>query len=120
MAVSEDTLPRRRTLRIARPGRKFIVFVASSTLGIALVVGGAIAYHQTLVGRILPGVSVAGVSIGGMAPADARILLADRLRGLSEGGLGIAIIRSIADELEIGPRADGTGSRLRFVKVLTT
>ena len=87
MAVSEDTLPRRRTLRIARPGRRFIVFVASSTLGIALVVGGAIAYHQTLVGRILPGVSVAGVSLGGMAPADARILLADRLRGLSEGGL---------------------------------
>jgi serine/threonine-protein kinase RsbW len=37
---------------------------------------------------------------------------------LSEGGLGIAIIRSIADELEIGPRAGG-GSRLRFVKNLT-
>ncbi len=38
--------------------------------------------------------------------------------GLSEGGLGIAIIRAIADELELGPRADGTGSRLRFVKLL--
>ena len=37
---------------------------------------------------------------------------------LSEGGLGIAIIRAIADEFEIGARADGTGSRLRFVKVL--
>ena len=37
---------------------------------------------------------------------------------LSEGGLGIAIIRAIADEFEIGRRADGTGSRLRFVKVL--
>ena len=37
---------------------------------------------------------------------------------LSEGGLGIAIIRSIADELEIGPRAGG-GSRLRFVKNLS-
>jgi serine/threonine-protein kinase RsbW len=37
---------------------------------------------------------------------------------LSEGGLGIAIIRAIADEFEIGSRADGTGSRLRFVKVL--
>ena len=36
---------------------------------------------------------------------------------LTEGGLGIAIIRSIADELEIGAR-DGGGSRLRFVKVL--
>jgi serine/threonine-protein kinase RsbW len=37
---------------------------------------------------------------------------------LSEGGLGIAIIRAIADELEIGRRADGTGSRLRLVKLL--
>ncbi len=36
---------------------------------------------------------------------------------LSEGGLGIAIIRSIADELEIGS-APGGGSRLRFVKRL--
>ena len=37
---------------------------------------------------------------------------------LSEGGLGIAIIESIADELEIGKREDGNGSRLRFVKLL--
>jgi len=36
---------------------------------------------------------------------------------LAEGGLGIAIIRSIADELEIGGRESG-GSRLRFVKRL--
>ncbi|MGH3102647.1 MAG: ATP-binding protein [Gaiellaceae bacterium] len=37
---------------------------------------------------------------------------------LAEGGLGIAIIRSIADELEIGAGRDGQGSRLRFVKLL--
>ena len=37
---------------------------------------------------------------------------------LAEGGLGIAIIRSIADELEIGRRETGAGSRLRFVKSL--
>ena len=37
---------------------------------------------------------------------------------LSESGLGIAIIRAVADEVEIGPREDG-GSRLRFVKLLT-
>jgi serine/threonine-protein kinase RsbW len=36
---------------------------------------------------------------------------------LSEGGLGIAIIQSLADELEIDTRQGG-GSRLRFVKVL--
>jgi serine/threonine-protein kinase RsbW len=35
-----------------------------------------------------------------------------------EGGLGIAIIRALADELEAGPRTEGSGSRLRFVKVL--
>lgn len=39
--------------------------------------------------------------------------------GLSEGGLGIAIIRAIADEFELGSRSDGSGSRLRFVKVLS-
>jgi serine/threonine-protein kinase RsbW len=37
---------------------------------------------------------------------------------LSEGGLGIAIIRAVADELEITSSA--SGSRLRFVKRLTS
>jgi serine/threonine-protein kinase RsbW len=37
---------------------------------------------------------------------------------LVEGGLGIAIIRSIADELEIGAGKGGKGSRLRFAKSL--
>jgi serine/threonine-protein kinase RsbW len=36
---------------------------------------------------------------------------------LSEGGLGIAIIEALADELEITERAEG-GSSLRFVKHL--
>jgi serine/threonine-protein kinase RsbW len=38
---------------------------------------------------------------------------------LSEGGLGIAIIRSVADDLEFSTGEDGRGSRLRFVKNLT-
>jgi serine/threonine-protein kinase RsbW len=37
---------------------------------------------------------------------------------LSEGGLGIAIIRAIADEVEIGTQPGGKGSRLRFEKTL--
>jgi serine/threonine-protein kinase RsbW len=37
---------------------------------------------------------------------------------LTEGGLGIAIIRELADELELGARASGKGSRLRFVKFI--
>ena len=39
---------------------------------------------------------------------------------LVEGGLGIAIIRSVADDFHIGTRRDGRGSLLRFVKVLTS
>jgi anti-sigma regulatory factor (Ser/Thr protein kinase) len=46
-------------------------------------------------------------------PHDASALADD----LSEGGLGIAIIQALADDLEIGPR-EGGGSRLRFVKRL--
>ena len=37
---------------------------------------------------------------------------------LSEGGLGIAIIKSVSDEFELGPREGRRGSRLRFVKNL--
>ena len=37
---------------------------------------------------------------------------------LTEGGLGIAIIKTIADEFELGRGPDGRGSRLRFVKRL--
>ncbi len=38
---------------------------------------------------------------------------------LTEGGLGIAIIRALVDEFEVGERGDGRGSRLRFAKFLT-
>src|SRR5205809_3652043 len=37
---------------------------------------------------------------------------------LSEGGLGIAIIRAIADEGEIGKQPGGNGSRLRFAEAV--
>ena len=51
----------------------------------------------------------------GFAPDELALKGGDEL---SEGGLGIAIIRSIADEVEIGDGRDGKGSRLRFVKLL--
>jgi serine/threonine-protein kinase RsbW len=37
---------------------------------------------------------------------------------LDEGGLGIAIIRAVTDELDIGSNPNGRGSRLRFTKYL--
>jgi serine/threonine-protein kinase RsbW len=38
---------------------------------------------------------------------------------LTEGGLGIAIIRAIADEFELDASPQRRGSRLRFAKVLS-
>ena len=53
---------------------------------------------------------------GGFTPPSARATaLGDD--ELSEGGLGIAIIEALSDELEISERGPG-GSRLRFVKHL--
>ncbi len=51
----------------------------------------------------------------GFDPASAAPREGDEI---SEGGLGIAIIRTIADELEIVSRPGERGSRLRFVKRL--
>jgi len=51
----------------------------------------------------------------GFDPADAE----GAPEELSEGGLGIAIIRAIADEVEIGTQPGGRGSRLRFEKELS-
>ncbi len=51
---------------------------------------------------------------GGFDPEILEIETAE----LDEGGLGIAIIRALADDLSIGPRSGGTGSCLRFTKSL--
>jgi serine/threonine-protein kinase RsbW len=50
----------------------------------------------------------------GFEPGDGNGLDGD---DLSEGGLGIEIIRAVTDEVEIAER-EGGGSRLRFVKFL--
>ena len=52
----------------------------------------------------------------GFEPATARVATPGTDE-LAEGGLGIAIIEALSDELEIG-EGDGGGSRLRFVKRL--
>jgi serine/threonine-protein kinase RsbW len=41
-----------------------------------------------------------------------------RAEELGEDGMGLAIIRAIADDVEIGPRKGGSGTRLRFTRSL--
>jgi serine/threonine-protein kinase RsbW len=52
----------------------------------------------------------------GFDPEEAPVLEGEEL---SEGGLGIAIIRTIADEFELDSKPGVRGSRLRFVKLLS-
>ena len=35
-----------------------------------------------------------------------------------EDGMGLAIIRTVADDVEIGPRAGASGTRIRFTRSL--
>jgi serine/threonine-protein kinase RsbW len=51
---------------------------------------------------------------GGFDPT----LLERGISELDEGGLGIAIIRAVTDDLSIGTRSGGGGSCLRFTKQL--
>ncbi len=37
---------------------------------------------------------------------------------LGEDGMGLAIIRAVADDVDVGPRASGSGTRLRFSRSL--
>lgn len=46
-------------------------------------------------------------------------VLARAAEDREEGGLGIAIIRAVTDELDIGTGRAGQGSRLRFVKYVS-
>ncbi len=41
-----------------------------------------------------------------------------RAEELGEDGMGLAIIRAIAEDVEIGPRKSGSGTRLRFTRSL--
>ena len=41
-----------------------------------------------------------------------------RADGLGEDGMGLAIIRAVADDVEIGARENGSGTRLRFTRSL--
>jgi vancomycin resistance protein YoaR len=85
MAVTEQVTPAVRALRVPRPGRGARRFVLGTMLGIAVVLVGLVAYGQAYAGRILPGVRVGGVDVGGLTPSDARQALVTALGPLEAG-----------------------------------
>jgi vancomycin resistance protein YoaR len=91
MAVSEQTLDREDARRLPRPGRRFFAFVVTAALGAAAVVGGLALLYQRDAGRILPGISAAGIDLGGLTADEARATLTARLADLSAGSI---VVRS--------------------------
>jgi vancomycin resistance protein YoaR len=89
MAVSEETLVLDRTRRWPRLARLFLLFVITAILGVAAVVGGLAVLHERQAGRILPGISAAGVDIGGLTPDEARLALEAGLADVSAGSVSI-------------------------------
>jgi vancomycin resistance protein YoaR len=91
MAVSEGTLDQAQTRRLWRPGRRFFLFLFTVALGVGAVAAGLAVLHDRQIGRILPGISAAGVDVGGLTPDEARAALQARLADLSAGSV---IVRS--------------------------
>jgi vancomycin resistance protein YoaR len=89
MAVTPQSSAAIRALHVARPGRAALAFVLGALLGVLLVVGAVIAFRQAYVDRILPGVRVAGVDVGGLTRSDARLALGSALDRLDDGAVTV-------------------------------
>jgi serine/threonine-protein kinase RsbW len=145
VGTAGETLEGMRTIRLRVPARaEFIALARLALSGIADIVelpdelladlklalteavsnsvrhayteeGGFVSIAYELSGEAL---AVEVVDDGkGFDPDDPAPLEGEEL---TEGGLGIAIIRTIADEFELDSRLGSRGSRLRFVKRLQT
>ena len=89
MATSEQILTSARSRRLPRPGRRLVAFVGAALLAMAAAAGGLAAFHAGEAGRILPGVSAAGVELGGLTPDEARAALESHLADLSAGAIRV-------------------------------
>jgi vancomycin resistance protein YoaR len=93
MAVSDQTMTQERSRRLPRPGRRVFLFVLAfmltAVVGVAAAIGGLAVLHDRQSGRILPGISAAGLDLGGMTPDEARTALAAHLTDLSAGSVRI-------------------------------
>ena len=89
--ASVSELPRSQSLRGFDWRRAAVTFAA--TLVILVVIGGAaaMAYERMHSDRVLPGVSVAGVEVGGLSRAEAESRIRAGLPDLSDGQLTVRL-----------------------------
>ncbi len=83
--------PRALIRHAGAPRNALIGFLVTLGVGIALLAGTATAIGITSAGRVLPGVTVGGVEIGGLDRAAAIELVSSRLPSLSSGHASVTI-----------------------------
>src|SRR6476646_6265896 len=104
MAVTSQAAETQAGLQIVRPGRAARAFVLGALIGVAVVMGALAGVRQAYVDRILPGISVGGVSLGGLTRADARAALATSFGPIDQGSI---IVGSSAGTIRISYGAVG-------------
>ena len=72
-----------------RPLARLGLFVVALGLGLGIVLGGLALYHAQGAGRILPGVSIDGLDVGGLTADQARAAVAERFAPLSAGAITV-------------------------------
>ena len=108
MAVTEQVAPAARALHVPRPGRGAGRFVLGALLGLVAVAAGLIAFRQSYVDRILPGIEVGGVQVGGLTPAQAHDALVAALSPIEQGEVSISsgVGNLVIPYAEIGRKVD--------------
>jgi vancomycin resistance protein YoaR len=96
MAATQPVATERRVLHLWRPGRVARRFVIGSLFGVLVVLGALAAFGQSYAGRVLPGIVLGGVDIGGMTEPEARQALDAALGGLEDGQIELVSSRTTA------------------------
>src|SRR5215208_4568911 len=106
MAVSEQRIEVRRS-RVPRLLLRLVLFVLAGGAGLGAAAGALAAFHEQEAGRILPGITIAGVDVGGRTPDEARQIVADRFVSLRTGGI---VLRSGLGSMTIAFADVGRGA----------
>jgi vancomycin resistance protein YoaR len=90
------------------PGRVARRFTIGVLLAALLAVGALVVFAQSYGGRILPGVVVGGVAVGGMTEAEAQTALDGALGGLEDGRIELVSSRTtgVITYAEVGREID--------------
>jgi vancomycin resistance protein YoaR len=110
------------------PGRHFwISFFSTLVLGALVVVGASVAVDVTHAGRIMPGVRIAGIDVGGLDRAGAEARLRAELPPLGGGGVTVTVDETdiwlpneqLARDYDIGAMVDAAFGSARSGDVVS-